>query len=317
MRRRSLALGLALMLWLLATFVLSSATLHWLGGSPGQTYLVGPLLAHGSGAERLAPLAVLLLLGAVALSAVGQARRLMREEGAVARLAGVNGGSYPELPAGLRAARRARLLAGGGEEGAVDDAVVLESGLDAAAIDNRFRGLKTLTWTLPVVGFMGTAWGMAGAIGGFSDALTAARGLPVAEQLTLLTERLAQLVIPGLAGAFSVTILALGATVVAHFWVTTLEGWDHEVLQRLDEVSFAQLGGQREPERGISWEMRELMGEIRSLTSRLEEHLGGQALKAAADAHQQAATALKAAAEEMARSATLPYHVSISRGGKP
>jgi hypothetical protein len=76
---------------------------------------------------------------------------------------------------------------------------------------------------------------MAHSIAGFSQ------GLADTNDPHVLAQRLGQLVIPGLASAFAVTMLALAATVVAHVCVTAAHLFDQEVLCDLDDQCAARL----------------------------------------------------------------------------
>src|SRR5258708_12062164 len=72
---------------------------------------------------------------------------------------------------------------------------------------------------------------MTHASAGFSGALSQSSDVKV------LTARLGQVVIPGLASAFSTTILALTAAVIGHFCTSVLQGLEQRQLDELDQAS--------------------------------------------------------------------------------
>jgi hypothetical protein len=102
-------------------------------------------------------------------------------------------------------------------------AVSNQSGLDAADSDTSYSLARALAWTLPALGFLGTASAMAHAVSGLGA--TVAR----TSNYTGLRGFLVQDVIPPLASAFGITLIALASAVVCHLLVT----WAHTREQRL------------------------------------------------------------------------------------
>ena len=102
------------------------------------------------------------------------------------------------------------------------------SGLEVAGIHGQYSPIKIGIWVLPVLGFVGTAFGMSKAIGGFSSALGG--------DANAMTSTLSQIVIPGLASAFYTTIIALLAAVVAHFCATSLHDCELHFVDELDRL---------------------------------------------------------------------------------
>src|SRR5262249_38062476 len=90
-----------------------------------------------------------------------------------------------------------------GEESSLHEGLPAAAAVDASALAASYVPLQVYAWILPVLGFIGTAIGMAHAIGKFSEALR-----PAAGQIEVTTA-LSQGVIPGLSTAFETTILAL------------------------------------------------------------------------------------------------------------
>jgi biopolymer transport protein ExbB/TolQ len=324
MVRKGLSFGLAAFLWIACAFELAMLVVHAVRGTLAQARLVGSLLSQPALADRVVPIAVLAVLAWILLQVLSHAVRIAREQNAVQRLRGR--GFSQSFSEKLRAGRRSALVGRyASSPGKLAEALPAASALDGAAVDNAYTVLKAYVWTLPVLGFIGTAWGMAQAIGGFSEGMTAARvngGLDVA----LLTDRLAQVVIPGLAHAFSITMLALGASVIAHFWVTTLQAWDQEALDGLDRLSIESLADASPAHagEGIPGELLPLLAdrlsalteEVHALSGKLDLMDAGQHLKQAGAALAAAAKELVGAAAEVKTSVKAPYHITIRREGE-
>ena len=115
--------------------------------------------------------------------------------------------------------------------------------LDASKLAASYTPLNVYAWMLPVLGFIGTASGMASSIGGFSSVLQGRQG-----QIEALANELGQKVIPGLSGAFATTILALAAAIVAYLCTSALRGWDQEALDELDRHCIILLSRIPQPE---------------------------------------------------------------------
>ena len=320
MRQPRLSLWIAGGFWLAACLEMIHLALYGLRGKLAEAFLLGPLFSDSPGLERAAPLAVLLVLGTVAVAVAVRYWAIVREERALERFAG------SEVPedvgdGSLHVSRRLQLLAAPDAPEVLRETLPAASTLDAVALDQRYRTLKAFVWTLPVLGFIGTAWGMVGAIGGFSSALQAARSPTGEAQLQILTERLSLEVIPGLTSAFSVTILALGATVLAHFWVTVVEGWEQRTLHRLDEICLGRfseaLAGADHNSESPSRALAALAEEIRALTRCLDLGEVSADLVAAAAAQKSAAEEVAVAAAELQAAAAAPYQVTITRGTGP
>jgi|SoiMethySBSTD1v2_1073268.scaffolds.fasta_scaffold113886_2 hypothetical protein len=187
------------------------------------------------------------------------------------------------------------------------DAVPAVASLDATILAGSYGPLNVYAWVLPVLGFIGTATGMAAAIGGFKVALAQARG-----NLDVLVNTLANQVIPGLAGAFHITILALGASLVVYLCTSALRDWDQEALNKLDRLCVVMLSRIPLP---ASPEGEKIVLAINSISSQLEGILKTPAsLEQAATAIAAAADRLVAVSREMEASLSAPYTVTIERG---
>jgi hypothetical protein len=88
----------------------------------------------------------------------------------------------------------------------VEPAMPAAAALDASKLAASYTPLNVYAWILPVLGFIGTASGMASSIGGFSAALQGRQG-----QIEALANELGQKVIPGLSGAFATTMVLTSA----------------------------------------------------------------------------------------------------------
>jgi hypothetical protein len=105
------------------------------------------------------------------------------------------------------------------------------SGLEASRAEGFYGLLRALVWAMPGLGFMGTALEMATAVGGMGTALQATRDYDGLKRL------LAGEVIPHLAGAFDVTLFALGASVAGFLLLSLVHRSEEEVLLAGDELA--------------------------------------------------------------------------------
>jgi biopolymer transport protein ExbB/TolQ len=90
-----------------------------------------------------------------------------------------------------------------------DVGAVLESQADsdASAVDSSYTVIRSLIWTIPILGFIGTVVGLSQAIGSFTDVLNQAGG-----DSSSIKSKLGP-VVAGLATAFETTLVALLAAV--------------------------------------------------------------------------------------------------------
>jgi biopolymer transport protein ExbB/TolQ len=106
--------------------------------------------------------------------------------------------------------------------------------LDIFVSDSSFRANRLFIWAMPLLGFLGTVYGVSYGIGGFADFL---RGQVTAEeikyQVGLITE--------GLAVAFYCTLLGLCTAGVAAFPSLFIERKEEEVLGEIDEYVQSRL----------------------------------------------------------------------------
>lgn len=339
------------------------AGLAWLGSAAGLVYvgdawrrgvvadvpLIGRMLNTQDPIALAAPAAILALFGLVLLQLLSAALRAGGEHAAVRAFDGwkdSRGQLLPNLsnPNRNRAARRAYLIKNA-VPGALHESVSGAAALDAAAIAASHSWLHAFAWALPVLGFVGTATGMASSIGGFRAALIDTT------RIDAVVARLSQEVIPGLSAAFETTVLALLATLVAFFCTSAVERSEEAALRRLDYLSLeilSKIGGagagatqsqavlteiSRKLDRlseltAISKALatlQDILKKMDSLTAtptQLQQAVG--TMKAGADALKEGATAVNSAGKELSQaskellaSVTIPYNVSIERGRRP
>ncbi len=320
---KRLSYGLATFLWLVSVYEVALVALRAWQGTVAETPVVGALFAHPQWTERAAPVAILVIFGWVLLEAFLHWVRILREQSAVQKMGTWGPGGWSAHAAkdvGGRAAReRAQLAAKHirSSPGQLREVLPAAAALDAQAVEGSFTMAKALVWALPVLGFIGTAWGMAHAIGGFAEALKETR------DIAALADRLGQLVIPGLAAAFSTTILALASAMVGHLCLTALESWNLDVLQRLDRITvdlLAALPAPGETAAGPLSQPDYFSFLLKVLEEIKDSRTDGSTLAAGVRELMEACQAILAASDEMERAArvlreaaTLPYHITVTR----
>jgi biopolymer transport protein ExbB/TolQ len=207
--------------------------------------LFGPLLSRSLLIDKISPMLILLLFAWVLFEIALKQREVHRQHAAIAmfqtQMAEADQNRYQPKPFDLkqpRAIRRADLIieCSRREPSSLHEAIPGAAVLDASTLATSYGPLNVYAWILPVLGFIGTASGMASAIDGFKEVL---RGGQV--QVETLASELSQSVIPGLSAAFETTILALGAALVAYLCTSALRSWDQEALDQLDRLCMVLL----------------------------------------------------------------------------
>jgi biopolymer transport protein ExbB/TolQ len=104
-----------------------------------------------------------------------------------------------------------------------------QSDLDAAASDSSYRRNRLFIWAMPLLGFVGTVFGVAAGIAGFADFLTQSAVTPegIKQQVGLITE--------GLAVAFYCTLLGLVTAGLAAFPSLMAERKEEDALSEVEE----------------------------------------------------------------------------------
>ena len=94
---------------------------------------------------------------------------------------------------------------------------------------------RFMVWAIPILGFIGTVWGISNGIAHFSDAMTSSNS--VTDVSAMLKENL-PLVTNSLATAFDTTLLALLLSIPLMMLMLTLEKAEEAYLIDLDEIWF-------------------------------------------------------------------------------
>ncbi|SPL95401.1 unnamed protein product [[Actinomadura] parvosata subsp. kistnae] len=166
--------------------------------------------------------------------------------------------------------RRLKLFKEAAEAGSDCEAVLsARSALDESEMANKHHLDHALIWALPVFGFIGTALTMAAMVGSFGNALDG-RGDP-----GVLIAALKQYVLPELASAFGVTMIALFLSVLAFGAMALVERAERANVGAADEVFLiylARLPG-KEAAPGLQGLTREL-AQVQGLTRELS-HMQG------------------------------------------
>jgi hypothetical protein len=175
--------------------------------------------------------------------------------------------------------RRLRLLAGNAAN--LDQAAWLlaeEAGVDAARLQAAYGPLRALVWALPALGFIGTAAAMASSIAGVGGAMQ--EGAPAEAQIALLGR-----VVPHLADAFGITLIALASTIVCYFLLSLVAAREENVLldtntlalEALAKLQAARAPGEpADPTERLMAEMWSLQQEVGRLNGQLDRLLAGR-----------------------------------------
>ncbi|UBU14781.1 hypothetical protein [Nonomuraea gerenzanensis] len=183
-------------------------------------------------------------------------------------------------------ARRLKLFKEAAEAGGDCEAVLsARSALDDGELTNKHHLDHALIWALPVFGFIGTALTMAAMVGSFGNALDG-KGDP-----SVLIAALKQYVLPELASAFGVTMIALFLSVLAFGAMALVERAERANVGAADEVFLiylarlpgkeaapAQAGLTRELAQGLTKELSQVQGltqELAHSRGRTEELVKG------------------------------------------
>jgi biopolymer transport protein ExbB/TolQ len=315
--------AVALALWLGCVYQLLVVFVQLWRGKVASAGAIGELVAHGSVADRIAPIAILGVLSWLLVDIGVHAIRAFREKRAttVFRQALAQRGmrDFTRSMPLSRARARAEAIQSHLQSSPQRLHQLLPSiaAVDAEGLEQAYASTRIYVWVLPVLGFIGTAWGMIHSINGFSEALRIG-------DIRVMTDRLGQLVIPGLSSAFLTTMLALAASVVTHFCVSQAHGWEHASLDELDRASIGLLAtipsneGSRPADSSSALpEIAQILRMLGDTLSRLEARISLDAparhLGESAQAMNSAAGTLKEAGEALHRSVNLPYHVTITR----
>lgn len=114
-----------------------------------------------------------------------------------------------------------------------DVGAVLESQADsdASSIDSSYTVIRSLIWTIPILGFIGTVIGLSQAIGSFTDVLNQAGG-----DSASIKSKLGP-VVGGLATAFETTLVALLAAVTIQLLSTWVYKREEALLDGITDFT--------------------------------------------------------------------------------
>ncbi|MEV4107592.1 hypothetical protein [Nonomuraea sp. NPDC049695] len=165
-------------------------------------------------------------------------------------------------------ARRLKLFKEAAEAGNDCEAVLsARSALDDSEMANKHHLDHALIWALPVFGFIGTALTMGAMVSSFSDALDS-KGDP-----GVLIAALKQHVLPELASAFGVTLIALFLSVLAFGAMAFIERAERAGVVAADEVFLIYIA--RLPAKQAAPAMQGLTQELAQSRGRTEELVKG------------------------------------------
>ncbi|MEV1170272.1 hypothetical protein [Nonomuraea sp. NPDC049784] len=165
-------------------------------------------------------------------------------------------------------ARRLKLFKEAAEAGNDCEAVLsARSALDDSEMANKHHLDHALIWALPVFGFIGTALTMGAMVSSFSDALDS-KGDP-----GVLIAALKQHVLPELASAFGVTLIALFLSVLSFGAMAFIERAERASVVAADEVFLTYIA--RLPAKQAAPAMSGLTQELALSRGRTEELVKG------------------------------------------
>ncbi|MCC9602653.1 MotA/TolQ/ExbB proton channel family protein [Stieleria sp. JC731] len=121
-----------------------------------------------------------------------------------------------------------------GRIGDVDEVLQSMADRDESASATSFGMLSGFLWAIPVLGFIGTVLGLAGAIGNFSSLLT--DDSDVAGIVSSLRE-----VTGGLSTAFETTLVALVIALLLQLWITVQKKAEEEFLDQCQDYCLSQI----------------------------------------------------------------------------
>ncbi|GEM_PF-1252865 len=111
----------------------------------------------------------------------------------------------------------------------MDDYFHTRSDIDADEMESDYAGVRYCIWLIPSLGFLGTVMGIGIGIAGFSAIIQNAKEFTeVQKSLPMVTQQLGT--------AFDTTLLALGLSIIAMFYLAILRKRQEELLQRIDHL---------------------------------------------------------------------------------
>ncbi|MFI6603989.1 hypothetical protein ACIBHX_47820 [Nonomuraea sp. NPDC050536] len=257
---------------------------------------IGALLrAVGATTAPIAAELVVMLIIAVFLTTVLRIVRavpdIQRENAAIKRARANIQAVGPD--SGTLVGRRLALFKEAAEAGTDAEAVLsARSALDEGEMANKHHLDHALIWALPVFGFIGTALTMAAMVTSFANGLDG-DGSP-ARLMTALKSQ----VLPELASAFGVTLIALFLSVLAFGLMAFVERGERMAVVEADEVFLTYVA--RLPAKQAGPAMHGLMQELAQSRGRTEELTKGL-------------DALRTAVEQLSAVESRPHRYTLVR----
>ncbi len=231
---------LSFLAWLLSASVITWIAAHYAIYQDSTIIpLIGSMLSSNHLVERVAPIAILSVFTGALLEAAAKAFRIRRHYIALPSFDSIVQSGIDHVAPNDRVllsklvSRRAQLIVNSHNNSlsGIEEIIPATANLDANNITVSYISLNVYAWILPVLGFIGTASGLASAINGFKTSLQNTTDIEA------LLNSLSQSVIPGLSSAFHITILALAASLITYLCATSLKSWELGALSQLDRLS--------------------------------------------------------------------------------
>lgn len=112
---------------------------------------------------------------------------------------------------------------------AVEDYFRTRSDIDSGELESSYAGIRYFTWLIPTLGFIGTVMGIGIGIAGFADIIQRAQDFrEIQKFLPIVTNSLGT--------AFDTTLLALGLSAVAVFYMSFLLKREEQLLEQIDHL---------------------------------------------------------------------------------
>ena len=159
-----------------------------------------------------------------------------------------------------------------------------QGGVEAAHLQSAYGPLRALVWSLPALGFIGTAAAMASSIKGVGATLGGGGNAGNEQIQFFLTSH----IIPSLADAFGITLVALSSTIFCFFLLSLMyerEEWllnhtEELALQLLSKIENSTLLNPANPSDQLLAELWSLEQEISKLSGQFQQLLDGRGFSA-------------------------------------
>lgn len=189
-----------------------------------------------------------------------------------------------------------------------------QSGIDDSSLQNAYGPIRALIWALPAFGFMGTAFEMAGAVGGLGVALSQT------QDYNGLRNLLVNQVVPHLASAFNITIFALGCSVVCFILLSWVHAREQTTLLEADALSLQILADKQSPTGpppSLPAELQALIQHLQTLNTTLTSLQQGGGVGSLIPLLQKATNSLEAIREGFDQDMTITRSSRSNGGAQP